>query len=359
MEVEDEENLITILVNGKEESYSLLKDIQDKCSAFIKDIRRHKQKTLEDFKEIIYNIETSSEFNYYFLKFLKENKISYYEDGQKWDYKENLKMLKETLTDEYYKSLGEKMARKNPLEEIINILKYYVMIYKEKLKKKKFKKIKRANKNDKRRTRIRTKKRDNKKNGANKKDKGRTKANKFYKGMKRVNTKNKKNNEIDGKNIINVDSKYNYNTLILKNQLNFQKLNFPLITGIERLRVNYYRDLILEKDITTNCGKMEKYIMNMNEDKDIFNNTLDNIKFNSKTFLLILTLTTTFDISNDVKICNFFTKKFLEDDNKGQYTHIKLLKKGKYRVTTKYEEKIIDENNYILSGLDNDINVYQ
>ena len=45
-------------------------------------------------------------------------------------------MLKETFMDEYYKSLGEKEIRENPLKEIEYILKYYLKIEKKKIKKK-------------------------------------------------------------------------------------------------------------------------------------------------------------------------------------------------------------------------------
>ena len=39
---------------GKIEGFPLLKDIQNKCQLFIKDIRDKKTKTLKDFQEIIY-----------------------------------------------------------------------------------------------------------------------------------------------------------------------------------------------------------------------------------------------------------------------------------------------------------------
>ena len=116
-------------------------------------MRKNKPKTLKEFKEVIYNIETSSEFNYHFLKFLKENKITYEEDEQTWDYDLNFKMLKETLTDKDFASLEKNKIRSNPLEEIKNILNYYVQIYLEKLKnkrKRKFKGKKNKNRNNKR-----------------------------------------------------------------------------------------------------------------------------------------------------------------------------------------------------------------
>lgn len=352
MDVEDEGNVVTILVEGNEESYPLLKDIQDKCNLFIKDLRRNKTKTIEEFRKIIYSIETSSEFNYYFLKFLKENNISYREDGQNWNYNKNLKMLKETLTDEDYKSLEGEKTRQNPLKEIKNILNYYVKIYKEKIKQKKqkrnnkrknqeIKKDKNKRLQDKRNNKIEIKNQsDKKESGKNKKDKRKNKI------------------EINNSKGINNEIKYSYNALIIKNKLNFQKLNFPLITGIERLRLKYYRDLLLENDITTNCGLMEEYIINMEKDTDIFNDSLNDTKFNPKIFLLILTLTTLFDQANNKNICNFFTKNILDKDYKGKYTHIKL-SNGKYQVSTILEKKNINKKDYILSGLDKDIDSYK
>jgi len=385
MEVENKEHLVTIFVGGQKESYHLLKDIQNKCDSFIKDLCENKPKTIEEFKEIIYNIETSSEFNYYFLKFLKDNGITYEEDDEEWNYDSNLKMLKETLTDTHYKSLEKNGKRSNPLEEIKNILNYYVQIYKEKLKenrKKKLKKIKKRNRNNKGKNKINKKdKRNNKERNIESKKRNNKEGNNESKkrNNKERNIESKKrNNNKDKKGKINVnkerrrrnkkkeiivtnlnekkeENKYNYTKLIHKNKLKFQKLNFPLITGIERLRVNYYRDLILEKDITDNCGLMEKYIKNMEKDEDIFNDSLNSIKFNSKTFLLILMLTTIFESANDEHICNYFSKKFLDDDDNGNYTHIKAIQNGEYEVTTIYETKTIDGKNYILSGLNDDI----
>ena len=148
---------------GKIERFPLLKDIQNKCQLFIKDVRDKKTKTLKDFQEIICDIETSSEFNYYFLRFLKDNNLSYMEDNKTRTYETKLKLLKETLDDNYFYSL-EKEERPNPLQEINNILKDYILIY-------------------------------------------------------------------ENQEEINNDE-YTYEKLFEKYQLNFEKLNFPLITGI-------------------------------------------------------------------------------------------------------------------------------
>ena len=54
--------------------------------------------------------------NYYFLKYLRDNNLSYEEEGEKWDYKLNFEMLKDTLTAEHLKILDD------PLYEIKMIL---------------------------------------------------------------------------------------------------------------------------------------------------------------------------------------------------------------------------------------------
>jgi hypothetical protein len=125
--MEIEQDLITIKINEKEEGYSLLKTIQEKFQKFIKDINDSKAKTLEDYKKMVSDIETCSELNYHFLNYLKKNKISYDENGEKWDYKTNLEILKETLTNSQYQLLENK-NKSNPIEEIISILKEYVNI---------------------------------------------------------------------------------------------------------------------------------------------------------------------------------------------------------------------------------------
>jgi len=60
MDFEKGSNLIDIKIKGKLKSFFLLKDIQEICSNFIKEIKvDHKKKILKDFNEIISNIETN------------------------------------------------------------------------------------------------------------------------------------------------------------------------------------------------------------------------------------------------------------------------------------------------------------
>ena len=282
MDLEKETNLTTIKVEGKDESYYLLKDILEKCKNFVKEICvEHKEKTLHDFTKIVSNIETCSELNYYFLKYMKEKNISYEEDGEDWDYKSNLNMLKETLTDEHFKLLDEE-KRVNPLEEIIAILKEFLLNINNKVK-----------------------------NG--------------------------------------------YKNLVSKYPICFTKLNFPLVTGIERLRLKYYRDLIIEKDLSNICGRISSYINIIEKDKELLNSSLNDYKFNPKIYLLILILTVTFNPHNSKLICNFFTKNINDDDNNGDYKNVKPLEDGKYLVRTELEEKTINGDDYILIGIEKDI----
>ena len=278
----------TIQVDGKDEKFLLLKYIQDECKEFIDQIRGGKKKELEDFQKMVAQIETCSELNFYFLKYLKDNQISYEKDGENWDYASNLKMLKETLTNTHYNLLEDK-NKESPLNEIISILKEYVTIG-------------------------------------------------------QLGTKKERNNM--------------YTELVKKYPISFTKLNFPLVTGIERLRMKYYRDLIIEKNISLNCFSLNSYITIMEQDKEICNNSEDDYIFNSKLYLLILTLTQTFDANNEDLICNYFTKNLNNDDKNGIYKNIKLLKEGEYLVETKLEKKTINEKDYIFIGLQRDISTY-
>ena len=100
---------------------------------------------------------------------------------------------------------------------------------------------------------------------------------------------------------------------------------------------------------------MKSYIKVIEEDKDLFNYSLDDCKFNPKIYLLILILTTTFQATNSSLICNFFTKGILNDDENKDYENIKKLNSGEYLVKTNFENKKIKGEDYILAGLQKDI----
>lgn len=283
--MEIESTTETIKINGKDEKFTLLKNIKEQCDSFVKGLANSNiNKSYEDYNKIISKIETCSELNYYFLSYLKNNKIIYMDEGEEWDYKKNLEMLEETLTNKQYFSL-EKKDRPNPLDEIKDILKEFVKI-----------------------------------------------------GNSAIKNRHSK-----------------YLKLKQKYPLKFKKLNYPLFSGIERLRGRYYRDLVIDKNISLECVKLNSYIQIMEKDKEIFNDSIDTYDFNPKIYLLILTLTTTFYSNNRELICNFFTKNITDIDNKGVYENIKLLKEKEYEVQTFYEKKIINGDDYILKGLQKDI----
>ena len=264
--MEIEPNLATIKKQRKDGSFPLLKHFYEKSLSFLEEIKNNSQKNLENFIE-----------NYYFLKYLKENKTKYQEKGIEWDYDKNLDTLKETFTNAQYE---------NPLEEIILILNEFINI--KKLKKK----------------------------------------------QNRINQ---------------------YHALVKKYPKNFNYLNFPLIFGIERLRMKYYRDLLVEKNISEYCSDLKSYLSKIKEDKEIFEFPLDDYKFNKKMYLLVLTLTKTFNVNKSDLISDFFAKNINNSDNCGIYKNIKLLKEDEYIVATKFETRNIKGKDYILSGLERDI----
>ena len=280
MEEEEYNNtLIEINVKGIKKKFPLLKDIQYRLSKLLNYIKNNDKKNI-DFnilKEMVSLIETNSELNFYFLKIMKGNDISYYENEKNWNYESNLNMLKETLTNKNYKLLTN-LEHSNPLNELQLILKDYanckdITIWKDKY----------GNKN--------------------------------------------------------------------------MRLNFPLIAGIERLRVEYYITLILKNDIFDVCKLMESYINIMHKDKYIYDYSLDETNFCSKTYLLVLTLTKIFNIDNSELITKYFEKNITPFEG-NKFKHIKLEKDGNYKVKTKNETVIIKGEDYFLEGLDNDISLY-
>ena len=107
--MEIESTTKTIKIDGKEEKFTLLKNIKEQCDSFVKGLYNgNNNKSYEDYNKIISRIETCSELNYYFLSYLEKNNITYMNKGEEWDYKKQLEMLEETLTNEQYFSLEKK-----------------------------------------------------------------------------------------------------------------------------------------------------------------------------------------------------------------------------------------------------------
>ena len=130
-----------------------------------------------------------------------------------------------------------------------------------------------------------------------------------------------------------------------------------ILYAIERLRVIYYKELIFDNDISTNCYLIKPYINMIEKDKEIFNNKLDDKQFNLKTYLLIIILTKTFLGENSDLICDFLSKNLPNIKNATNFKNISEVRKGKgkYTVFTKFEKKIISGKDYILSGLEKDL----
>ena len=127
------------------------------------------------------------------------------------------------------------------------------------------------------------------------------------------------------------------------------RLNFPLITAIERKRVEYYKTLLIEEDLTNNCYDCDYYIENMDKDSDITDYSLDDIKFCPKTYLLILALKENFLNEN----LTFFTKNIIKE-NTDNLKYIYYDDK-KLFACNKCEKIEINPEDYILNGLDYDI----
>ena len=135
------------------------------------------------------------------------------------------------------------------------------------------------------------------------------------------------------------------------------RLNFPLITAIERKRIEYYKTLIFETDITEYCDSFDYYFENMDKDTDITNYSLDDIKFCPKTYLLILTLTEGFTKNIPDIVSTFYTKNIIKE-SLDDLRYIKNIE-GKLYAFNKFEKIEINPEYYILRGLNNDIENHQ
>lgn len=277
--MESEKQSIDLIVNGEKKSYYFLKIIQNNLENFLQTIRKNPFKVdCRELKIKIDRIETNSELNYYFLKELKDKNIVYKDNDEKWDYKSNLKMLKETLTQKHYRLLENKEPE-NSFKELQEILIAYSLNYKG----------------------------------------DHTKLLPFIQKYEKLDV----------------------------------RLNFPLITAIERKRLEYYKTLLFENDITQNCIPLDWYFENMHRDTDIINYSLDDIKFSKKTYLLILTLTEGFT-GNEPKLVSTFFSKNLINENLNELKYVKY-EEGKFYAFNSLEKKEIEPNDYILRGLDIDI----
>ncbi len=268
--------LIKVEIKGKERQFKLLKDIQHELRELLISINSTKNEDFNKIKKMVSKIETNSDLNFYFLKLLKMNNLTYKENGETWDYDSNFNMLKETLTSKQFQNLTN-MQRPNQLIELQKILQDII--------------------------------------------------------------KNKACNH----QYIKIE------------------LNFPLITGIEGLRIDYYKSLVLGNFSARRYKAMENYINNLDKDYDIIKYSLDETNFCPKIYLLILTLTKTFCAVNADLILNYFLKNVAEEEKEGKDSdHIKRQKNGSYLVKTQYEQFIIEKKeDYYLYGLEEEIRRYE
>ena len=130
-----------------------------------------------------------------------------------------------------------------------------------------------------------------------------------------------------------------YKSLYVNKDIRF---NFPLVSGIERLRIEYYKKLILEKDISEYCPLIDSYIDVLDKDKDIIEFSLDETKFCPKTYLLMIILNN-FNIEKSDLISNFLIKNIVDSKSNQNFEFIKCLENGKYQVETRFEKEIVNK----------------
>ena len=164
------------------------------------------------------------------------------------------------------------------------------------------------------------------------------------------------------KKIIVTDEK-DYSKL-LKDKINYI-LNFPLIDGIERLRLYYYKNYILNTNTFKNIKNLKDYIINIEKDKDICDINIDENKFGLKIYFLILYIS---DLMN-VELIFIANAYFLNDLGLSKLSFFKdelkmgniLIKRnnGKLYINNGYEETTIGKEDYLFDFLIKDIMIYQ
>ena len=165
------------------------------------------------------------------------------------------------------------------------------------------------------------------------------------------------------KSIIETDKK-DYRKLLKDRIVNYS-FNFPLIDGIERLRLYYYKNYILNANTFENIKYLENYIKNIDKDKDIFDVNIDENKFGLKIYFLILYLS---DLMNQDSIFDA-NAYFLNDLGLNKINFIKdEMQIGKVLIKTNddnlyiyndYERIIAKKEDYLIDFLKKDIMNFQ
>ena len=152
---------------------------------------------------------------------------------------------------------------------------------------------------------------------------------------------------------------------LLSDKINYT-LNFPLIYGIERLRLWYYINYIKNANTFENIQNMNDYISNIEKDKDIIETNLDSNEFNLKIYLLVLYVSVLMSPDNVYYANQFFLKDIrmhnsIINSTELNISQVRINKKenNQYSLSNKFEDEIIiKEEDYIIDFLIGDIMLY-
>lgn len=266
---------ITLKVSNKSKDYKLLSELYSIKLNYFNKIKDLKNK-FNDLKQIIEFIEVDPRINYSFLLELKEKKLEYYENGEKWDFQKNFYMLQKTLTTNELKSLTGKDII-NPIDELINTFSAII-----------------SNKNC---------------------------------------------------------------------EVNRYEFNFPVIYGIERLRLKFYETYIILKK-NKHYNLFEDYVKIINKDEDIIKYSPDDYGFCPKMYLFILTITEMIPYCEKL---NYLKKYFIKNTIievekcpiiKNEEINIYKYDNDNYFIQIKDKKYIINKNDYIIESLSDEIIKY-
>jgi len=141
-------------------------------------------------------------------------------------------------------------------------------------------------------------------------------------------------------------------------------LNFPLIYGIERLRLWYYINYIKNINTFKNIKNMKDYISNIEKDnKDITETNVDSNEFSLKVYLLVLYVSDLMNKKNAYYANQYFLKGIKMHKSIIYVTELKIhqvtinkKENNQYSLSNKFEDEItIKEEDYIIDFLIQDI----
>lgn len=149
---------------------------------------------------------------------------------------------------------------------------------------------------------------------------------------------------------------------LLADKINYI-LNFPLIYGIERLRLWYYINYIKNINTFENIQNMKDYISNIEKDKDITETNVDSNEFSLKIYLLVLYVSDLMSQDNVYYANQYFLKDIrmhtsIINATNLNINQIRINKKenNQYSLSNKFEDEItIKEEDYIIDFLIGDI----